>query len=44
MSKIRQNKFKPNYKSVNMTEKLDNIFNFFQDDIRFREIDYEVKI
>ena len=44
MSKIRQNKFKPNYKQVNITQKLDNIFNFFKEDIKFREIDYVVKI
>jgi K+-sensing histidine kinase KdpD len=44
MSKIKQNKFKPNYKNVKVAEKLDYIFDFFKDDIRFREIEYEVKI
>ena len=44
MSKIKQNKLKPNYKDVKVAEKLDYIFDFFKDDIRFREIEYEVKI
>ena len=44
MSKIKQNKFKPNYKEVKVAEKLDYIFDFFKDDIRYREIEYEVKI
>lgn len=44
MSKIRENKFKPNNKQINIAEKLDNIFDFFKDDICVREIDYEVKI
>ena len=44
MSKIRQGKFKPNYKEINISEKLDNIYDFFKDDMRFKEIDYDVKI
>ena len=29
---------------MKITDKLDYIFDFFKDDIRFREIEYEVKI
>ena len=44
MSKIRQGKFKPNYKEINISEKLDNIYDFFKDDMRFKEIDYDLKV
>jgi signal transduction histidine kinase len=43
MSKIRQGRFKQNTKPVNISEKLDCIFDFFKDDMKFREIDHEVK-
>ena len=44
MSKIRQGKFKQNFKEIVVSEKLDIIFDFFKDDMRFRDIEYEVKI
>jgi len=43
MSKIRQGRFKSNLKEINVGEKLENIFEFFKDDMKFREIDFEVK-
>ena len=43
MSKIRQGRFKQNTKPVNISEKLDCIFDFFKDDMKFREIDHEIK-
>ena len=44
MSKIRQNKFKPTKKEIDVSEKLESIFDFFKDDLRFREIDFNIKI
>lgn len=41
MSKIRQNKFKPNYKAMNLIERLNTIQNFFKDDMVYRQISYE---
>jgi signal transduction histidine kinase len=44
MSKIRQNRFKSNIKSVDVMEKIESIFDFFRSDMNFRELQYEVKI
>ena len=44
MSKIRQNKFKPNYKTMNLIERLNTIQNFFRDDMAYRQIQYETEI
>ena len=44
MSKIRQKRFKPTTKEINVAEKLENIFDFFKEDMRKREIDCNVKI
>ena len=44
MSKIKQNKFKINYKEINIVEKLDNILDFFRDDMKFRDIECDIKI
>ncbi len=43
MSKIRQGRFKANTKPTDIHEKLDCIFDFFKDDMKFREIDNEIK-
>jgi len=44
MSKIKQGKFKPNVKEVKLGERLDNIYEFFRDDMRYREIQFKVRI
>ena len=43
MSKIRQGRFKANTKQTDISEKLECIFDFFKDDMKFREIDHEIK-
>jgi signal transduction histidine kinase len=40
MSKIKQGKFKPNIKSINLKERINNIINFFKDDMVYREITF----
>ena len=44
MSKIKQGRFMANNKPINVTEKTLNIFEFFKDDMKFRETEYELKI
>lgn len=44
MSKIRQGKFTSNDKEIKVLDKLDQIFDFFKEDMKFRQIDYDVKI
>ena len=44
MSKIRQGRFKATKKEINIIEKLECILDFFKDDMKYREIDYNIKI
>lgn len=44
MSKIKQNRFRANLKHIKLGEKIAYIFKFFKDDIKFRQIKYDVKI
>ena len=44
MSKIRQGRFSANNKPTNIVEKLICILEFFKDDMKFRETEYELKI
>jgi len=44
MSKIRQCRFSPNNRPTNIVEKLQCILEFFKDDLKFRETEYELKI
>ena len=43
MSKIRQGRFKSNGKETSVTEKFEQTFEFFKEDMKFRETDYQVK-
>ena len=44
MSKIRERQFKENKNEVKVSEQLDQIFDFFREDIRFRETELDVKM
>ena len=44
MSKIRQGKFKSTIKEINLKERLQNIYEFFRDDMLYRDIKFKVEM
>ena len=44
MSKIKQQRFRANVKHIKIGKKISQILKFFKDDLKFRKIEYDVKI